>query len=272
MDRLKYKLWPLAAGPENAPDDVLKVASDDALKDASDDAPDDAPKETTVWISPVKDKFLTRPAVLPIIGGVLIIMSLVFVLIAAKAGVRAGTPRACEIGPLLIKGDVPALAAKDFSQLELDAFVTCYSLELNLPLWTVNIVSRARGTRANRFSNKYGARVKSESYTHSGFDRGHMTPAGDIPRQAITFDMINVAPMHPSYNRGEWAALEAKIRSLYQGHVVVTSTIRGDKFFVTAEGAKINIPSRFCKTVLDAANAGPIFERCVDHVNTTAGA
>ena len=57
-------------------------------------------------------------------------------------------------------------------------------------------------------------------YTKSGFDRGHLVPAADIPHDAPqkamdeTFLMTNISPQIPAFNRGIWASFEKYVRSL----------------------------------------------------------
>ncbi len=53
-------------------------------------------------------------------------------------------------------------------------------------------------------------------YRGSGFDRGHLAPAGDMKwdRMAMSesFLMSNMSPQNPSFNRGIWKTLEEKVR------------------------------------------------------------
>jgi endonuclease G len=54
-------------------------------------------------------------------------------------------------------------------------------------------------------------------YTNSGFDRGHLAPAGDMKWSETAMDesflMSNISPQKPAFNRGIWKKLEEKIRS-----------------------------------------------------------
>lgn len=55
-------------------------------------------------------------------------------------------------------------------------------------------------------------------YKYSGYDRGHLKPAGDEPCDSIqmseTFLLSNVSPMDASFNRGAWKRLENYVRDL----------------------------------------------------------
>ena len=53
-------------------------------------------------------------------------------------------------------------------------------------------------------------------YVNTGYDRGHMTPAGDMPTPATqrqTFSMVNMTPQTPELNRATWNRLEREVRS-----------------------------------------------------------
>ena len=53
-------------------------------------------------------------------------------------------------------------------------------------------------------------------YKRSGYDRGHLCPAGDmtLSQEAMseTFFMSNMSPQVPSFNRGIWKKLEEQVR------------------------------------------------------------
>jgi len=61
-----------------------------------------------------------------------------------------------------------------------------------------------------------GSASKSDYYK-SGYDRGHLAPAGDmkISQKAMSesFYRSNMSPQTPSFNRGGWKNLESLIRS-----------------------------------------------------------
>jgi endonuclease G len=73
-------------------------------------------------------------------------------------------------------------------------------------------------------------------YRGSGYDRGHMVPAGDMMEDNVsmlqTFYLSNVVPQDPGFNRGLWRRLEQYAR------VVVTSRGEAPTWIVT--GAVVN--------------------------------
>lgn len=58
--------------------------------------------------------------------------------------------------------------------------------------------------------------AKPSDYTGSGYDRGHLCPAGDmtLSKEAMseTFYMSNMSPQEPAFNRGIWKQLEEQVR------------------------------------------------------------
>jgi endonuclease G len=73
-------------------------------------------------------------------------------------------------------------------------------------------------------------RVSPDALAGSGYDRGHLAPAGDMatPESMLhSFSMANVVPQNPSNNRGAWARVEEATRSL------VVSVFRGRGYVVT---------------------------------------
>lgn len=56
-----------------------------------------------------------------------------------------------------------------------------------------------------------------DDYRSSGFDRGHLCPAGDMSfsmdAMSESFYMSNMSPQVPSFNRGIWKKLETWVRS-----------------------------------------------------------
>lgn len=58
--------------------------------------------------------------------------------------------------------------------------------------------------------------AKPSDYTKSGYDRGHLCPAGDMTQSveamSETFYMSNMSPQIPAFNRGIWKSLEDQVR------------------------------------------------------------
>lgn len=107
-----------------------------------------------------------------------------------------------------------------------------------------------------------GERAELQDYRRSGYDRGHMTPSGDMPGgtpQQQSFSLANMVPQTPELNRGVWSAIEDRVRRLAER--------RGELFVVTGpayEEARIDaigpggvlVPTSTWKAVHDPATGG----------------
>ena len=103
----------------------------------------------------------------------------------------------------------------------------------------------------------------TSDYTKTGYDRGHLAPAGDMKfsAQAMSesFYMSNVSPQLPGFNRGIWKKLEEQFRSWAPSShpvFVVTGPVLTDPIGSPYIGqtCRISIPQRFYKVMLDTAS------------------
>ena len=94
-------------------------------------------------------------------------------------------------------------------------------------------------------------------YRGSGFDRGHLAPAGDMKwdTQAMSesFLMSNMSPQAPAFNRGIWRKLETEVRnwalkkdSLY----VITGPVLSPIDSLIGEN-QVGIPPYYFKVLVD---------------------
>ena len=99
-------------------------------------------------------------------------------------------------------------------------------------------------------------RAEPEDYVHSGFDRGHMSPSGDMAdeqAQHDSFSMANMVPQAPKLNRGLWSRIEAAVRRLAETrgevYVVTGPVFRGGNLRSLAAGELV--PTAVFKAVLE---------------------
>lgn len=95
-----------------------------------------------------------------------------------------------------------------------------------------------------------------EDYAGSGFDRGHLVPAGDLKWNGTamrqSFLMTNVGPMHKALNEGGWAKLEEKVREWTardSALLVFTGPVVSDGDTTLASG-RVKVPSAYYKVIL----------------------
>ena len=101
------------------------------------------------------------------------------------------------------------------------------------------------------------------NYKRSGYDRGHLCPAGDrrYSKEAHdeTFLTSNISPQEHGFNSGIWNTLEQKVRywaQKYDGVFVVTGGILEDNLKTIGE-EKVAVPKQFYKVILDYNNGSP---------------
>ena len=95
------------------------------------------------------------------------------------------------------------------------------------------------------------------NYKKSGFDRGHLCPAGDRRYSQFahdeTFLTSNISPQEHSFNAGIWNTLEQKVRywaSKYDGVFVVTGgVLKGSMETIGDE--YLYVPNQFYKVLID---------------------
>lgn len=100
-------------------------------------------------------------------------------------------------------------------------------------------------------------------YKYSGYDRGHMAPAGDMKwdKEAMehTFYLTNICPQAHSLNNGTWKRLEEKCRQWAEidGSIyIVCGPVMTDKITEYIGDSRVAVPKRFYKVIL-SPNANP---------------
>lgn len=170
-------------------------------------------------------------------------------------------------------GHYPAGQAPDFTnpRLATSTREICYS-EYGLmhsgitrtPLWSAEHLTASEVALAKqvRRKNAFHAdphlprqqRAELRDYARSGFDRGHMTPSGDMSTEQAqyeSFSLANIVPQNPRNNQRLWARLEAAVRELAEreGEVYIMT----GPLFLGAQlqriGGRVLVPSHLYKLV-----------------------
>lgn len=120
--------------------------------------------------------------------------------------------------------EIPQWESTATSQIiEHTGYTVSYNCDTKIPDWVAYELTREETKGKEKRSNKFKADPESRydcatdaDYYKSGYDKGHMAPAGDMKwsRQVMleSFYYTNVAPQAPKLNRGVWKKLEESIR------------------------------------------------------------
>ena len=132
------------------------------------------------------------------------------------------------------------------------------------PLWSAEHLLRAEVEDAEQLIRKdsfhaeprlpAADRAELADYARSGFDRGHMSPNGDMAdpaSQAQSFSLANIVPQQHTPNAGVWAGIEAAVRRLARqdGEVYV---VTGPAFLGESIGSlkgRVLVPTHVWKVV-----------------------
>ena len=145
-----------------------------------------------------------------------------------------------------------------------------FNVEHKQPNWVYYMLTQTHITgktpRSTTFKDcKQGdvASAKQCDYKGSGYDKGHLCPAADMKLSAeamkATFQMWNMSPQVPSFNRGRWSDLEALVRSYIKSDKDTLFIVTGP-VFISNNGSigegKVTVPSYFYKVVYSNTRGG----------------
>jgi endonuclease G len=151
-------------------------------------------------------------------------------------------------------------------------YTVSFNMEMNIPNWVAWELNSdrliERESRGNKFTSDpdLGSRrsVTPDEYKGSGWDRGHMCPAGDNRwhwrAMDESFYMTNICPQNHNLNRGDWKELEEACRrwAAIEPVYIVCGPILYDspKHGCIGECHKIRIPDAFFKVILTGITSG----------------
>jgi endonuclease G len=150
-------------------------------------------------------------------------------------------------------------------------YATGYNAQRGIPVWTSWHVGRTDLTKAAPRQDDFRAdpalprqfySVAPQSYSGSGFDKGHNCPSGDrtasLDDNSATFLMSNMVPQAPQNNQQTWAHLEeytrAQVEKGQEAYVLMGSYGRGGTGkngpASTIDQGRVTVPARIWKVVV----------------------
>ena len=148
-----------------------------------------------------------------------------------------------------------------------DYFTLSYSEKHEQAEWVAYELKKSY-VRNSNFKRPYfieDSKVKTGSadwrnYKKSGYDKGHLCPAGDmefaINAYNDTFFTSNISPQIHDFNGGIWNRLEQKTRywaTKYDGVYVITGGVLNSSL-KTIGKEEVSVPNYFYKILLDNSN------------------
>jgi endonuclease G len=120
---------------------------------------------------------------------------------------------------------------------------------------TPEMVNNKVAERRNNFRSDHLVKTESaqlSDYSGSGYDRGHLCPAGDMGfnKEAMSesFLMSNMSPQKPVFNRGGWEKLESEFRNIAKSNTIyiVTGAILKDGLSTIGKN-EVSVPEYYYK-------------------------
>jgi endonuclease G len=161
--------------------------------------------------------------------------------------------------------EIPAKIAEKKEQIITHiGYTVSYNSDWKIPNWVAYELTKeeVEGTvpRFDTFSSdpevSYENSATTYDYSNSGWDRGHMAPAGDMKwsEQAMkeSFYLSNICPQNSNLNSGIWADLERQVRELarQKGNIYVVCGPVILKQPQTIGKNRVAVPDAFFKALL----------------------
>lgn len=138
-----------------------------------------------------------------------------------------------------------------------------FNSELHIPNWVAWELTRDETSGDEPRYNKFMTDTDIDGcpspgdYSYSGYDRGHMAPAGDMKwdSEAMrqTFFLTNICPQAKALNTGAWKRLEEKCRLWAQADsaiYIVCGPVPGDAPLEYIGNTRVAVPARFFKVIV----------------------
>jgi endonuclease G len=157
-------------------------------------------------------------------------------------------------------------------RLEQYGYTVSYNTKLCIPNWVAWELNSEKLVERESRNNKFlpnpklpkHQAVTTDEYKGSGWDRGHMCPAGDNKYHWRAMDesfyMTNICPQNNNLNRGDWKELEEDCRRWATKEPVYIACgpilYNKPKYGFIGRKFMIRVPDAFFKVVLTGLNSG----------------
>lgn len=155
--------------------------------------------------------------------------------------------------------------AKQARALCFSEFAVLHSGQSKTPVYVAQRLNREIVNAKVKRTNKFFAdarlprpeRAELDDYKESGFDRGHMAPAGDMATEqgmAQCFSLANMVPQDPKNNQRIWNKIEESTRKYIQRSSGDVYVITGPVFAkkpATIGSNQVWVPSHLYKLIYD---------------------
>lgn len=160
--------------------------------------------------------------------------------------------------------ELPVCVSKKTEQIiQHKGYTVSYNSDYRVANWVAYELTReevqcAKAERKNKFvidPKVKGASAMNEDYTGTGYDRGHLAPAGDMKwsAQAMheSFYLSNITPQKPKLNRGIWKDLEEQCRmwAVDNGMLLIAAGPVLQPDLKRMGKNRVAIPARFYKVI-----------------------
>lgn len=162
------------------------------------------------------------------------------------------------------KAELPRLLSGKKEQVVFyEGFTVSYNSDYKISNWVAWELTKEEAEsreveRANKFTpdpTLKGATALNEDYTRTGYDRGHIAPAGDMKWSSKamreSFYFSNICPQVPGLNRGLWKTLEEQCRvwAIEHGSVMIVAGPVIEDDLKRLGKNRVAIPRQFYKVV-----------------------
>lgn len=149
-------------------------------------------------------------------------------------------------------------------------FQLSFNPQKHIPNWVAweltDNETKGQIKRSNKFlrDSSVDGCPETYDYNYSGYQRGHMAPAGDMKwsqnAMESTFYLTNICPQMGTLNTGTWRNLEEKCRTWAQelgSIIIICGPVLTDSIREFIGDTRVAVPKRFFKVIL-APNSKPM--------------